>query len=49
MRLPEQNDRHERSSLKKWNKRQTNRAIRREAKRDPENAPRKARFYGYTS
>lgn len=49
MKNQEQNCRHEKSSVKVYNKRHTNRAMRRAAKRDPENADRKPRFRGYTS
>jgi len=45
----EQNDRHEKSKTKRSNKALTNRAERREAKRNPEDAPVKHRFRGYSS
>lgn len=48
MKKQEQNDRHEKSATKVTNKRLTNRALRREAKRDPEDAEKKPRFLGYT-
>lgn len=49
MKIQEQNCRREKSSVKADNKRHTNRAMRRAAKRNPENADRKPRFRGYTS
>lgn len=48
MKRQEQNDRHEKSKVKTSNKKLTNRAERRAAKRDPEEAPRKHKFRGYT-
>ena len=39
--MVEQNDRHEKSSVKTYNKRRLNRSMRRAAKKDPEDAPRR--------
>ncbi len=44
----EQNDRHERSDVKVYNKRLTNRQMRRAARRDPAGAPIKSMFRGYS-
>ncbi|MBI5421438.1 MAG: hypothetical protein HZA35_03990 [Parcubacteria group bacterium] len=35
------------AGVKKFAKREMNRAMRRKARRDPENAPRKKSYYGY--
>lgn len=44
----EKNSRHERSHVKRYNKRRTNRGLRRAARLDPGNAPRKPRHYDYS-
>lgn len=44
----QKNSRHERSNIKVYNKRRTNRAMRRMARQDPGNAPRKPRHYDYS-
>lgn len=45
----EQNVKHEKSSEKVSNKRASNRSMRRAAKKDPESAPKKTAFQGYTT
>ncbi len=46
--LPEQIDRHERTGIKRWYKKMAARIRRRFEKKDPENAPKRNRFHGYT-
>ncbi len=44
----QQNSRHEQSFIKRHNKRRTNRGLRRTARLDPANAPRKPRYYDFS-
>jgi hypothetical protein len=44
----EQISRHDHTLSRRYLKRLVNRSIRRAAKRDPEDAPKKPRFLGYT-
>jgi hypothetical protein len=47
-RRAEQNDRHENSETKKYNKKQTNRHLRRRGKKELEDAPKKKAYRGYS-
>lgn len=49
MRLNEKICKGERANYKRYLKRGTARMMRREARRDPENAPRKRVYYGWSS
>lgn len=48
MKKPVQNDRHEKSAIKKYNKRVSNRATRRAAKKFGNEAPKKVQFRDYS-